>query len=78
MENIFKTTSFYLAAYLLAHDLVLMDYEHDKLNRVSFSFSDSDELIKRVNQFTLGSDDLVKASSLIESIKRLKGIIYDG
>lgn len=74
----FPTSNFYLSAYLLAHGINLIECDREDGGHVTFVFQDSDELIKRVNEFSFGSKALVDASSFVGAIKRLKSVIHDG
>lgn len=78
IKNQFRSSHFYLSAYLLAHGIELIDYDREDQGRVTFSFQDSKELIRLVNEFTFGSQALVDAPTFISAIKRLKSIVHDG
>ena len=74
----FPTSSFYLAAFLLSHGIDMTDCERDHGGRATFIFPDSEDLRKRVEEFTFGRNALVNAPSFVNSIKKLKSLLYDG
>lgn len=78
MDQTFETSAFYLAAYLCAHECELTGYDRDHFNRVVFQFQDTNDVIRLVNEFTLGREAVVDANRFINGIKRLKRIIHDG
>jgi hypothetical protein len=73
--------SFYLAAFLLAKGVSLLDVEKEKFNRVNFIFPNSDEIKNLVRVFNFGSEDdpelQVNFKKTEIAIKKLKHIIYD-
>jgi len=76
----YKTNSFYLAAFLLAKDLVLKGLEMNITNKAMFMFQNSDELQELIRIFNFGdsSDQALQVSfrKAEVSIKKLKALIY--
>ncbi len=78
IHNQFPTSNFYLAAYLLSHEINMINCEREHGGKVTFVFSDSENLRNRVTEFTFERNALVSASSFVNSIKKLKSLLYDG
>lgn len=77
----FQTTSFYLAAFLLAKGEILEKVEKLNFNKLSFIYKSSDELYQSVRVFNFGENGdrklLVDFKKTEAAIKQLKSLIYD-
>ena len=76
----YKTNSFYLAAFISAKGVALIDVEKN-FNRVNFIFPGSEEVNNLVRVFNFGNEDdrklLVNFKKVQTAIKQLKSLIYD-
>lgn len=77
----YKCNAFYLAAFLLAKEVAVVDVEREKLNKVNFIFPNSDEVKNLVRVFNFGDEDdpelQINFRKTEIAIKKLKSIIYD-
>ena len=72
----YKTSNFYLSAYLICKDLELIGIDREDPKRSVFIFSDSPRREEMVNQYNFGKDAWVDARRFATAIKDLKGKLY--
>lgn len=77
MSKEFKTTAFYLAAYLLAQGISMTRFDRDYGGRTEFTFEDSQRRSDLTEEFMVGKRATVNVHYFIGAIKQLKGVIYD-
>jgi hypothetical protein len=79
MNKEYKTTSFYLAAFLLCRGITLTQVKRKGLSKqATFVFQDTPKREHYTNDFLLNQNTMVDAPLLIKQIKKLKSIIHDG
>lgn len=71
----FETSDFCLAAYLLAKNIPLTSTEREASNRVTFIFSQSDELSLLINSY-FQMQAMIEPMAFFAAQKRLKQIIF--
>lgn len=72
--KVYSVSDFYLAAYLKAKTLKLIDIEREG-RRVSFIFEDRDDRVSLTKEFY--NDGLIQVNPFIHAIQDLKSIIYN-
>lgn len=81
-ENIFRTTSFYVAVFLFVKGVELINIIPTDSKRSEFIFKDTPERENLVQTFNFGREDarevLVDVRKLVTAIKVLKDKLYQG
>jgi len=79
-QNLYSTSSFYPASFLLCKGLRLIDIDRTNPHRCEFIFEDSPEREEWLQSFNFAEEDapkvLVDARKLINAIKTLKERLY--
>lgn len=81
-DRYYRTSSFYLAAFLFAKNAELVNIDRSDEKRSQFVFVDNPELETMVSEFNYGRDGslgaLVDVRRLVFAIKSLKEKLYNG
>jgi len=76
----YKTSSFYLSAFLSAKGFILNGIEKDSF-KARFVFVNSNKLQRLIGIFSFGKNDhpdlMVNFKEVEQAIKKLKSLIYD-
>lgn len=73
----FDTSNFYLAVYLMAHEIALITIERAGGTKASFIFADSDQRKSLADQFHFGEPQ-ADVRRFVAAIRQLKSGLYDG
>lgn len=72
----FRTTNFYLAAYLLAEGMKLLDIDRSNPRRSVFVFAEEPKREDLVHNYNFGQEALVDARKYSLILKELKSKLY--
>lgn len=72
----YKTSNFYLSAYLICLGMELIDIDRKDRKRAVFIFADVHKRSVMVNQFIFGKEALVDARQFANALKELKNKLY--
>ena len=72
----YRTSNFYLSAYLFSWDQELVDIDKENPKKAEFVFIDSLEREDLVSSFIYGKEALVDAKKFAYAIKELKNKLY--
>ena len=79
-KNYFRTTSFYVSAFLFAKGLELVDIDRSNPQRSQFVFKDSPQRESLINAFNFAKEDspevAIDARQFVMAIKMLKDKLY--
>lgn len=75
-KQFYRTSNFYLSAYLICRGLELVSLVRDDPKRAAFVFTDSAEREEMVNQYNFGKEALVDARRFVAATKELKYKLY--
>jgi hypothetical protein len=73
----YRTTNLYLAAYLYAHNLPLVNIDKTDPKKRTFVFKDSPEREDLASRFMLGKEAPVNARLYLDAIRELKIKLHD-
>lgn len=74
--NRFKTSDFYLSAFLLCRGLRLVEIDRANPRRVGFVFLDTPDRKELVREFDFGEKALVDVRKFAATVKDLKNKLY--
>ena len=81
IDKNFSTSNFYLATFLFAKGLQLVDIDRSERSRCKFVFLDTAQRQSLVDAFNFGQDNdalvLLDARKVISAIKTLKERLYE-